>query len=157
MLSLILPSIFPFSLYRRRGEELIFPCHFILYMIILIYLSVFGQLFRSMRFSFLLLWKFLSSFLLDMDWGVWTTRIGVEMSMSFPLGGDLTKNYKYLYLLVAFHVDEYSIWNTSFCCIFMFWDVSYEYLSLIYPTLFQDFFLYLVSYDHWLMWCMSLR
>lgn len=68
-------------------------------------------------------------------------RILVEMSISTPLGRDLTQSYQNLYLLVWWHfrVDEDSFQKVSFGHVFMFQDVPYKYLSLISPRFFKIF------------------
>ncbi|KAM7461411.1 hypothetical protein LguiA_029532 [Lonicera macranthoides] len=66
-------------------------------------------------------------------------RIGVEMSRSTSLGGDLTQSYEDLYLLVRWHfgVNEDSFRKASFGRLFMIRGMSYGYLSLMSPRFFK--------------------
>lgn len=76
------------------------------------------------------MWRCVSS---SMEW------IGVEMSKSDFLGGDLTHSYDDLYLLVFcffdWHigVDEGSFWMATLGRVLLFRDVLYVYLSLMPP------------------------
>lgn len=122
------------------GEEPIFLYSFILYIIILLDLSVFGHFFKSMRFLSIFCW----SFCLPSYW-IWRfvlssmNRSGDDQIYSFEWRSN--SNYEDLCLFVRWHfgVDEDFFWKASFGSLFMFRGVPYGYLSLISPYFFKVF------------------